>query len=56
MPGKQTEVFETFRNYEVYHLFGWNLYQPYAMGVTSLLVAILLLPFAYRGFRKHEVA
>ncbi|MEO3946458.1 hypothetical protein [Gorillibacterium sp. CAU 1737] len=56
MPGKQTEVFETFRNYEVYHLFGWNLYQPYAMGVASLLVAILLLPFAYRGFRKHEVA
>ncbi|MNI87499.1 hypothetical protein D3C73_1447020 [compost metagenome] len=56
LPGKQTEVYSAFRGYELVHAFGLSFPLPYAIGAAALVITIILLPFAYRGFRKHEVA
>ncbi|MEO3946457.1 ABC transporter permease subunit [Gorillibacterium sp. CAU 1737] len=56
LPGRQTEVYSAFRGYELVHAFGLNFPLPYAIGAAALVITIILLPFAYRGFRKHEVA
>lgn len=51
-----TEFSNRFREYELFHGPGFGVPLPYAIGGAALLVTIVLLPFAYRGFRKHEVA
>ncbi|WP_151733445.1 ABC transporter permease subunit [Paenibacillus tengchongensis] len=56
LPGRQTEIFETFRGYDLLHLLGLSVPLPYAIGWTALLMTVLCLPFAWRGFRKHEVS
>lgn len=56
LPGRQTEVYSGFRGYELLEVAGLNIPLPYAIGCTALLITIMLLPFAWRGFRKHEVA
>ncbi|AWB46598.1 hypothetical protein DCC85_22115 [Paenibacillus sp. CAA11] len=55
LPGKQVRNIDAFRGYELYHLFGWRVPQPYMIGAVAVLVALLVVPFAYRGFRKYQV-
>lgn len=56
LPGRQTEVYSRFRGYDLLEVVGLNVPLPYAIGWTAFLITIVLLPFAWRGFRKHEVA
>lgn len=56
LPGRQTEVYSRFRGYELVEIIGLNVPLPYAVGWTAFLITIVLLPFAWRGFRRHEVA
>ncbi|WP_058303084.1 ABC transporter permease [Gorillibacterium timonense] len=55
LPGKQVGNIDAFRSYELYHLFGWQIPQPYMIGAVAFLIALLVIPFAYRGFRNHQV-
>lgn len=56
LPGRQTEVFSRLRGFELIEVLGLNIPLPYAVGWVAFLITIVLLPFAWRGFCKHEVA
>ncbi|WP_150272815.1 ABC transporter permease [Paenibacillus tepidiphilus] len=56
LPGRQTQVFDTFNDYDLLHVLGLRLTMPAAIGWTALCITVLLLPFAWRGFHRHEVS
>ncbi len=55
-PAKMAAAYTALSKYEVYHILGLRVSYPVLLIVIALLVATLTLPFAYKGFRKHQVA
>lgn len=56
LPNKIMDGYEAITHYEVYHLFGQILPRHLVMVGVSFIVTVLLMPIAYRGFKKHQVA
>lgn len=55
-PIKMMNGYSSFSHYELYHVFGYLIPEPYFMGGTAVIVSVILLPFAYRSFKTHQVA
>lgn len=55
-PVKMMNGFSSLSHYELYHLFGTRMPEPYALAGMAVITAIVLLPLAYRSFKQHQVA
>lgn len=55
-PGKMVNGFQKMMDYQVFHLFGQYIPIYKVMPVFAIVVALLVLPFTYRAFKKHQVA
>ncbi|MBY9079639.1 ABC transporter permease [Paenibacillus sp. HN-1] len=55
-PVKMMNGYSAFSHYELYHIFGYRMPEPYVLASVAVLIAVLFLPLAYRGFKKHQVA
>ncbi|WP_068619775.1 ABC transporter permease subunit [Paenibacillus tuaregi] len=55
-PVKMMNGYSSFSHYELYHVLGYSIPEPYAMAGTAVILSIVLLPLAYKGFRNHQVA
>lgn len=56
LPAKALEVFVLFSSYDIFELFGYIIPLPIAVIAFSSIVILVSLPFAYLGFKKHQVA
>ncbi|MBT2291994.1 ABC transporter permease [Paenibacillus albidus] len=56
LPNKIMDGYDAITHYEVYHLFGHILPRHFVVVGVAFIVTVLLLPVAYRGFKKHQVA
>ena len=48
-------ITSSFNRITNYNFFGTNIYQPYVMLAVALIGTVVLMPFAYRGFSRHQV-
>lgn len=55
LPIKIIDVNNILGYYKFYNIFGILVSQPLVMILSSIVFIIILLPFTYRFFRKHEV-
>lgn len=56
MPAKMAAAYTALTKYEVFHIFGLKISYPVMLILVALLVSVITLPFAYKSFRKHQVA
>lgn len=56
LPNKLMDGYDAITHYEVYHLFGQLLPRHYVMVGVAIIGTVLLMPLAYWGFKKHQVA
>ena len=55
LPDKLMNGYSAFTHYAVYHIFGKPITAPYVMAATAIIVTMAVLPFAYLGFKRHQV-
>lgn len=56
LPNRIMDGYDAITHYEVYHLFGQIFPRHLIMIIVAILVTVLLMPIAHRGFKKHQVA
>ena len=56
LPAKMAAAYTALTKYEVFHVLGLKISYPVMLILVALIVAAVTLPFAYRGFHKHQVA
>ncbi len=56
LPGKMTGAYTALTKYELYHIAGISIPYPNMMIIVSLFIGFVTLPFAFKAFRKHQVA
>lgn len=56
LPSNMMDSFRKVTNYEVFHIFGQLIPEYKVMVGVAVIVIIMLLPFAYQGFKKRQVA
>lgn len=56
LPAKMAAAYAALTKYEVFHIPGLNIPYPVMLILTALIAATITLPFAYKGFHKHQVA
>jgi len=56
LPSNMAAAYTALTKYEVYHIFGLRISYPVMLIIVAILAAMITLPFAYKSFRKHQVA
>ncbi|GIP34962.1 ABC transporter permease subunit [Paenibacillus sp. J2TS4] len=56
LPSNMIDSFKRVTGYEVFHILGQLIPEYKVMVGVAVIVIVMLLPFAYQGFKKRQVA